>query len=45
MTEETKAKISAAKRGTKHSEETKLKMKNRIPWNKGKSRRNNNVNG
>lgn len=44
-TEETKAKISAAKRGTKHSEETKLKMKNRIPWNKGKSRRNNNVNG
>jgi len=32
---ETKKKIIEAGKGRKHTEETKLKFKNRIPWNKG----------
>jgi group I intron endonuclease len=34
--EEFKKKISEAGKGRHHSENTKLKFKNRIPWNKGK---------
>lgn len=36
INEETKQKISLSEKGKKLSEETKLKMKGRIPWNKGR---------
>lgn len=36
ISEETKRKISLAEKGKKMSEEAKLKMRGRIPWNKGR---------
>lgn len=36
MSKESRIKMSEARRGMKHSEETKKRMSGKIPWNKGK---------